>query len=1103
MHESFEWNCSADISTLFPADQANTSLPVQHSALIVALVDNKRTDPHSSRRRHCIHQLEGAVGFLELSREDLESSGTAGRWFPLRAYSSTPKQWHRDVNNVGSRLTGNLVGEALIATAWLQGPAARVLPGVENESFFFNGQRQTTKKSRLKLKLAQEKNTKKGGDEDNTDVNLIQGQLVENSTAPMQERYRLHIHVWDGLLSLCPLDSALYLTIRIYSRGFPGQRVSTKPAHARGGVSSANVRCRNFSFSGTNPKAVNCTNVKHVIWDEHLSLSVKDPAGDTFVEIRVLNASVDHGATEMRVLAAREGEPFKRFSERNRLSGVVASTSRSPCKRKPKPLVYHLRFDHKGVPGETGLAKVEGSGVNSGFEGVKVRIACLLIAPGELVTRADDVEAFLKRQADVARAPGVLKRPLSCLNSGASSASMLPMGKLLSLSHPRILDLTVARGIFRKYADSERCEDETQDARWILTIEMGQPSGPSENKEDSFNENPSPQGMLSKEGLFVMAQECFPGFQLPELDADATTLGQTTEQSLVKKSGSKQPPLSFPDFVSWLRNVPATALGTTGLFVSPRTALRHTEMCMDQSAEHSWELAAALKCAQEAPKCLIEGWSSTFLKSTDVAVALDRVRLGLGEASEEIAESTWRRHIRMLRRDVVTFGEALLELEDRCNPTKTASCAKRCRYSTVEYRATASRNSNAGGEEIRQAIKEPRSGEVHVEHSDEDSRIASEISVTGGVVNPLDSVLARYLGQDAAKLGEAAKHLKESLRCAGDTLCRNIETTWGKSVNQRNTHERTTFEADRSSTFDGRWWTGSSAAKDASDAHIHLYYQYGLVLQQIKRVTDLQAEIGGFQRRTAALQVQTGQKNNRNTGGWRTNSGYCKEGDYEIEVPRSALALVKRIRRAQEAAQSLPACEEIFSQAEEALPWLCEQNDDSVTHLETLDHDSSVGNNEITGRPREDGGSQSRQEFSDVQVLEEGGEPLCDMLRKPSLLEKVEKRLETIRVAFEKSAVDLSAAFPRTTAKRMIEIASGAREDTAMTTRMESAVAMCCPIDRYSSNIYPLDMLPPPSHFFAQFSTHFEPETAIVLFSPSDCFGFDAATAYTFPLQTG
>ncbi|CAM9507860.1 unnamed protein product, partial [Ectocarpus sp. 13 AM-2016] len=1132
VHESFEWNISANLSALFqPVDQQRRSPSSSYSGgtLAIALVDKVTTTddnevPVSRRKRiRSAQKIERfTVGVLELSLEDISSCGAAGRWYPLRAgFSSADRKAH------GAGV--EVVGEALVAFAWMQqGPATAALPRDpthHNRDIISRKRRRRKRKegvqdrdSTKKAPESKRAEASSGGNSDAINITRsIAGHGSGDINSPLQQETLMYIHVWDALLPLAWSGSAVYLTVRLCCPGSRIQRVSTKPARCRGGPSTSATASGSSSNSGSRwTNTSSRAGSVHVVWDEHLTLSVADlPEEGAVVELLVRDASVDK---EMP-LATREGEPVQTFAERNKPVRVEETTSLSKGDTAsafclPGPVIYRLRLQYPpGDMNDTSDLALKGDradGNHVGFGGVEVRMAGLVLERNCIDYDDDGVKAFFQRKADVARIP----RRLTTVGGGGGGASfsnrtVVPTREMRRPGRrSRLLDLSAANGLFHKFAEDQAGGRTSAEAAVNMSSwSPGTATGGDEPKTsrqsepgdlEDFGERfrSSSEPVLTKESLSLVAKQYFPGLaEQPDCgavgaDATATSRHLSGDHSAPKVSNKNSHGICFTEFVSWLRSLPEADLGTAGLLVSPRTALHTTGVVMDGDVQYARELAAALELAREPTAMLIGGWCSVPLRSTVDATALERVRLGWGPGGsgdrdgDGAAEMAWRRHTEMLRRDVGVLSKALAELEHRCGDPTVSKGAESIDISDLDH--------GIGDDPAGRTEKEPANVLLEEECSPKlemdgmPPTVGEGAVATHGGPNKVEvgvaqnepdscSIAAVYIGQQATRLGAAAEHLKEALRCAGDALsCNATRIIAHPSSSGR--HFRARRDADQKrSRGDGRsnridLSLGSfSYATDEVQAHGH-HQQHGLLLRHIKQVTSFQAEIASFKRRAAALAPRKTEEpvplvrwqgGDFGTGG---NGASCGAA----ETPRSGLALVKRIRRAQSAARRQTPVESTpgaVAAGEKILTALCNRihGEDSATSSDANDdRDSSGGDGAAVFQEQP---QQERSPFGGVPDPEEDGSMALssshagtlfsprtpfDMLRNPSSPENLRERLESIRTAFLDSATDLPASFPRFT-ERVLDMASG---NATYPTKLVTSAAVCCPIDRFALHVF-------------------------------------------------
>ena len=1055
VHESFEWNSSADVSTLFNGDPIGASARIRPGVLILVLSDNSVKATRNGSKRPGAQRVENAVGMLELSCEDLESCGSEGRWYPLRANLSTTERSHFDRSYDGSK-RGGIVGEALVSFSWLEYPATAALPRAPSARRLAQARNQ--KKRKLVDKNQSDgKHCADGRNEcNNANVASVPERRESSGETALLPEVLIYIHVWDALMPLGRPDSALYITIRLYCPGSRGQRVSTKPVRGRGGLGAAEADTKDWRADRVVFRGKSRSDAMHVVWDEHLKISVDGYVEGMFIELLLSDASIDHGKMATAVLANREGEPFHAFSRRSRLgdSGDLAKSSATTA-TIPRPRVYHLKRQAATSDEEERLVDIEGAGRSNAFAGVKVRVANLVVPRDEAASHTEEIQAFLERKAQVARIPDEVNRTSRDFSDAAGLTPAVSRRSLRKPSSSRLLDLSAVGGLFRGFADAESGGNEAEETA---------PVGDSGNNEERVSAMLSDEGAteqhfafeatLSKESLVAVARNYFPGTKDLVLNDNAVTFPVTAEDRVTTQDGSGAS-LSFADFVLWLRQIPEEALGVAGLLATPRTVLHKTEIVMDQSAERSEELATTLRLAEVPTSGSVGGWCSVSLRSTGEGAALDRVRLGWGEATEETKETSWRRHVRMLRHDVTVLGDTLALLEERCHPAHTRDNSNDLRP-VVGGRSVSTQEELPRGMESEPPAKDSRVDGTDMRPLGENTAVITcGNSVGGWKEHPANLIVGRYLDQEAKKLGAASAHLKEALRCAGDNLYRDVDDTpRGLRAKPYGTRGRT-----QSPPTSGSGWR---------DGHPCRHHLYGTVLQHIKHVQRFQVEIKMLRRRVGALfPPSPGEQTIQLVSSQRCAHGsYGGEESFGRGAPRSALALVKHIRRAQEAARPPLALKDSVITTKQAVSTAPqEQGDNCLFSFHSLGHNSSRSYVDVAGEAREGncsllprdascynrqkGGAAFMESTSPTRVSTQS--LLCALLSpRRSSLHGVHRRLKRVREAFRGNSVDLSAAVVSATDELMANIAGGRWKDGngASLGHAWPTAAMCCPIDR-------------------------------------------------------
>ncbi|CAM9249583.1 unnamed protein product, partial [Hapterophycus canaliculatus] len=1175
VHDSFEWNVSADLSVLFSTaghEEDTLSHLRQDRTLIVALVDKANSNDRNvdiSRPNSCAknfaQELEGiVVGVLELSREQLVSCGVAGRWCPLMTHlKSNDQRGHGRLGDAFEHTGQGAVGEALVAFAWMQkGPAMDTLPTGRTR---YNRVDKCRKRPREKYTeendidgLQRGISKKRAAAEINaaTSADIVNRPFVEYGDGIednlVQQEILVCIHVWDALVPRDRPRSALYLTLRLSCPGLRAQRVSTKPARGRGGLrmnttsAGGSAVCSLRASTQIAARRRSRAEFMHVVWDEHLSLSVKSPVGEgAVVELLLRDASVDDDTT----IAAREGEPFRTFAERNRPAweGATPDLMKSTCSSTschlqiPGPTVYRLRLHEP--PGDVEDGNEQYSAPSNAeyfgqtgreFGGVEVRMTGLVVEgySNAVDHDADAVKHFLQRRADVARTPGGGERRLSTVGGDGGTSSFIDSTRLPTQAkrrsgrRSRLLDLSAASGLFHQFADDEQGESSVaivkDAARSSPEAALGEAETEwfQETEKSVLLQRHEPScstPTLSKESLRLIVQQCFPQL-LKKMDCESvhvvtSQLATDDHRSAgtARSCSESSNDLSFADFVSWLRSIPQVDLGTAGLLVTPRTAILQTENVMIQDADLAQELAATLEIARQPMATWVGDWFSLSLRSTEDAVALDRVRLGWGRAGrkggqvDEATERAGRRHAKLLRRDVAVLGKVLTELEGRCARDTTTRKGRADTNGALESSSKEGRGvaivmdggtEEADGETPSFPTNELQ-GHREVPKASHTQTIKNYASLARGRGLAAQgepgkcSIVALCIGQEAARLGLAAEHLKEALRCAADGL--NLDTAHYLD-DQLASHGYPCAQ----SGMEKRWFGDGHGASiqtllvagnrndwdpDGPPGSVRRRH-YGLLLQHIKQVGCLQAEISEFQRRAGVLARRRGDQAKALAEGGQ--GCVCRHGSesssFEIaDAPRSPLALVKRIRRAQNAARrqaslgSPSAASGVGAASEDRETASCDQGYTGLPEA-TDDCGSVCGSGDARmdwQLPQDNAPSPplcneppvavsgyvegvATCVSSPAKIFDSPRTVFDKMLRRPPSLQKVQERLERVRITFRERAIDLPAAFSGATAGQILNMARGGVKGgwEANPKTLAPAASLCCPIDRFALHIF-------------------------------------------------
>lgn len=994
----------------------------------------------------CLSMSRGTkiIGCAEFSSEELLAYGATGRWHPLQACSVGWERWHgRGTPNNEGR---SIVGEALIAFAWIARSVSESLSRitVPNREVLDRYRRQhdlrqlATSNNDLRQSVASNDDLRQSvpSNEDLRqsatrndaykapciDGISVRGPPAGHASSPRNMSLAVFIHVWDALLPRVRPECALYLTVKVNQRGSLKQRVSTKPAHGQSELI--------YTISGTTfPSSKDGESPLYFVWNEHLSLSV-DVGEDPIIGFQLRDASVDH-RTGNAVVAESDAEPFGSFTARSRLcreNEWASSEGNSSCRGKIAPVVMHrLRL----VDQENGDRGGAGSEC---FEVVKVRMSSLVLTTQD--AENDEVEAFRRQNADISQVPRgeTLDRSLS----GGSTESIRPESNPPRLAFRKpaqsrlLLDVSAAGDLFRTFAASgPSATGATQDSAELVQSEA-RGNGESTLKRGSTGKRNVNAGWrrnseltITKNQLALIEREYFPGYE----SQIGCNTGAGGFQKMTEVFHDPSSMLTFRQFLSWLQGVPRDVLGTAGFLVSPRTALDHTEAVMDESAKHERVLAASLDRAGAPGKGLVGGWCSISLESTGQAAAHGRVQLGC----EEAAKGLWEYHTRMLRNDVRALRVALMDLEGRINKRSDRSVSDAAEELVASWRHHSSssviycvENVNAAGDETTEDSCEPWA------------------MGDGEPLEQGEPLVALYLEQEASSLAAAAAHLKEVLRCAGDTICRDITRVSTRSSLTKNICLNVRDSRKRSWTDDGR--------KRASGNRLRRLYN--VLLHHIKLVKGLYTEITALRRRASSalpLDMRGKMRPFWIHGDSARNLGV----ESDTGAPRSALSLVRRIRQAQEAAR--PAA--VIGEGEKSrYAFLRYQTPEGELSAQTVASGGCIPSSkqmpvEIVLRSHPN--SRDGQEPLRVSLPSSLGDseppnslPVPQRSLSP---DKVAIRLALARNAFKESGVELPNAFLDMSAEGLIKIARG----SAYNGRGESldipgpAVAVCCPINRY------------------------------------------------------
>ncbi|CAM9397332.1 unnamed protein product, partial [Sphacelaria rigidula] len=525
--------------------------------------------------------------------------------------------------------------------------------------------------------------------------------------------------------------------------------------------------------------------------------------------------------------------------------------------------------------------------------------------------------------------------------------------------------------------------------------------------------------------------------------------------------------VSTADFFSWLRKLPEESLEAAGLLVSPRTALNKTEAAMSKSEIEARELSNTLEASINSTVGILQA----TLESVTEKAAIDRVRLGWGEQDDEGAERMWQKHTGSLQRDVDTLQKALSALRDEvaheaevvsgdademrrrtstartngehtpeAHPVDRGHCIDECDNKNVAGRSTHS-------------VFQPRQVEGHADSG-------------AGLV-----VIARQIGQQVAKLALAAEHLKEALRCVEDAeLRKQQQASQFKHHRRRSSRSgllihglkcpiSPTADIHRSSKYlTDRCQRGTSACQGQGSFDSRRGNTPEVLRQHVMLVKRLQTEISQMGRHTRILckneEDRTHASNMPKPMSENGNKKDFIKRYLDDTAPRSALALVKRIRRAQEAFER-PANNPLTP-------------DNAVANMEVPPADSqgavqdqhaNVGDHRTwTTRQRESGVDPPDHAGCAAAAVTTGIVPYRGRFR-PSCLRRINERLELLRSAFDTDGeVDLPSSVANATPEFVVDLGnrggSLAGDGNVVGTEPPPAVVTCWPIDRFALHVF-------------------------------------------------
>lgn len=1075
---------------------------VEHNDVKVgaAIIDDGLGEPEAQQASKCT-----VLGSLEVSTEDIVSCGASGRWCPLFENFHTPRPAHRGRTSFKNRRQSAkaIVGEVLVACASLPAPAMKTFLAASTNDRASVEAREARQGKRHKIvrDCPRHAHSRSGESDSALDKAFVRCPPVAKHSGCAGERQgvRMYFHVWDALLPFARPGSAFYLSVYVLRSGSRGQRASTKPALGRSPIfhSCTASECGGACALGKTSKVTARTDSMHVVWDEHLSLSLNEPVEGFTFELRLFDASVDYStgmataATATRVyelcsLCSFKGAQPDRDCNSKHGFSEVSSPCILPRRGLSTPTVHRL----KECPLrrlETEIRASDEGRVESDHGAVAVRVAALVFPHFEAADRSGEVAAFLQRRADTVKMPRGTKRGPNTSKDdekmlGAVVASRMSKGR----KRPCMLDFTSVEGLFRKFAtesstgaemppvDGQRApetHDDEHDERYSIAAHRG-------SLDDSRQSLRSEEATLTQDSLVTISQAYFPGRERRKegvshprtsLSQGAISDGGPLTQGTGDREHSHQ--LSFADFVYWLRGFSDNALGAAGLLASPRTVLAKTEAVMCRSAEYDRNLNSSLRLAHAPAKGLIVGGRFVALESTAEGVVLDRLRLERGVIGGERVEDVWRHHVGMLGRDVMMLTQATRELEDRRSPLpmrNSGGSSARTSQMFVEEEGAAVFDSSA------ENIEEPYNS-FAVNHRglplDDAAKAYHSLSGADEEMARLNVFTALQIKREATEVRASAEQLKETLRCTADTLYPS-DVAGLRFTSKRQRADSGTIIAQaqdppareqRSSRHNrvGSWIQSSPnpmCGHDAFDDIDDKCGQYFGVLRRLTRlVVSFQADLDKLEGRAATFLPRKPIGNASHINQLQENNGAdIENAPFDVGAPRSAVALVKRIRRAQNLTKSLPTNVSAQTRSEGTSLGQRVHSMDCFSSPEAF----------RTGTAAKGAGQQNTSPYSQGSSAHEGlaegstsaltpseqvasmGAPPCSMGKGPLLRLRIEERVWVARAAFQEHKIDLPVTFASTTARQVMDLAYGTpRTGEAGSMRSDTGAIMCSPID--------------------------------------------------------
>lgn len=927
----------------------------------------------------------------------------------------------------------------------------------------------------------------------------------ESSSADMI----VFLHVWDALLPISHSHSAPYLAVRMRRPGFGVQQASTKPAHPR-----AWLPADGYTYTG-DEKQPNKTTLSsndqlkraYVRWDEHFVFSMNDE--ECLLELQVLDARVelDQASRELATSTPESFPSFRRRGSSNEDGRCHHGRWETP--RLPAPVLYRLnsRSEREGEADESDSTFSECCLENP--QQVDVRITSLVLRPGEELSHADEVKVFHQRKIEPYRSSAnpkcrrYLRKPLPVLASprALQSAHTCHGAPAVGRNH-NVMDIDGARRLFLHYAevtdvnDSGSIATEASQAAVLLsrlshseicTSSVGlEPNSASDHHMDHV---PCTRWMLTREKFLELIHKHFlelrnsSSMVFPLESAEKTRSyfpgnAKVVGDARAEDAGGRDyeaRALSFTEFISWLNNLPVSALAEANLVVSPRAALARTEAVMDASTKKVLELKTTFRDPRWQPSLPGDAWRTLSLLSIRAEAVAERVEMGAEKWTvppHKPAFAPWHRHVEMLTRDVNHIDGILASLEDEActkqllNNAHAECCPRTAALDGVDELSSCETRGNSPT-----FIRDGNEAEVERSLSSRTTLTEGSWNVGVGTANPtaVDPALvyARLINDGAKQLAHSAEHLKEMLRRSGDVLCRD---SYGLA-------EALAFEINPESiaAYSLAMPKRSKGGKESLCSPRRAYED---LLLKIKQVKELQADITRLKRRASAIvrkRRQSSWKRTSSCGGSYYNRG-CADA---VHRPKrsSPMFLVKRIRESYAVIQASVAtgsdhrCGSGPATDPQCLPRDVQLESPRLSTLRVRQGQGVTPAIMIKGEDESQESSTDPARGHDTNdrellmntrgtaelcpVTSAGGVPDRDRLKSLSL-HGIKKRLEELRKTFRGAAIDLPVALKGATAEQIIDLcdpgsySSYQDMDDRKAFVKSSTTAMSCAIDRQS-----------------------------------------------------